>query len=85
MIVIDEKELKEIIIKDCNKWLDEQQLSNNIKNIETYITGLYYDLADDIEIIRDDFIVPKDLTDMSAIIYIENYIEKILKENMKGR
>ena len=85
MIVIDEKELKEIIIKDCNKWLDEQQLSNNIKNIETYITGLYYDLADDIEVIRDDFFVPKDLTDMSAIIYIENYIEKILKENMKGR
>ena len=85
MIVIDEKELKEIIIKDCNKWLDEQQLSNNIKNIETYISGLYYDLADDIEVIRDDFFVPKDLTDMSAIIYIENYIEKILKENMKGR
>ena len=85
MIVIDEKELKEIIIKDCNKWLDEQQLSNNIKNIETYITGLYYDLADDIEVIRDDFFVPKDLTDMSAIIYIENYIERILKENMKGR
>ena len=85
MIVVDEKELKEIIIKDCNKWLDEQQLSNNIKNIETYITGLYYDLADDIEVIRDDFFVPKDLTDMSAIIYIENYIERILKENMKGR
>ena len=85
MIVVDEKELKEIIIKDCNKWLDEQQLSNNIKNIETYISSLYYDLADDIEVIRDDFFVPKDLTDMSAIIYIENYVEKILKENMKGR
>lgn len=79
---MENDELKEIIIKDCNDWLNEEELENNIENIKTYISGLYYELADDIDINREIFRVPKDLSDTDSINYIENQIETILIEKL---
>lgn len=82
---MENDELKEIIVKDCNDWINEEELENNIENIKTYISGLYYELADNIDIDREIFRAPKDLSDTDSINYIESQIETILIENLKGK
>ena len=78
--------MKQIILIDYVFWRVENELFENTEEtIKQYISGLYYDLCDNIDRERESFGVPKDLDNVQAIEYIENEIEKMLvKEYIKG-
>ena len=69
---------KRLILIDYTFWRVEQELDHCKETIETYISGLFYEIQDNLELERENFQVPKELTDESAIKYIEGEIEKIL-------
>lgn len=75
--------MEEFIIKDYREFLEENELENTENNIDIYISGLYYELLNDIEINREDFKVPKDFTDNGAIEYIERQIKNVLLKGVR--
>ena len=73
------EELKRDIIKSYKEYLDGELLEDSIKSIEQYVSTLYYDLLDDIEINKDLFGIDQSIDDCDAVKMIEDYIEKVLK------
>ena len=73
------KELDEIIINNYKEYLDEELLEDSKENIELYISTLWYDLMDDIELNREMFGIDQAIEDYDAAKLIENMIENILK------
>ena len=76
---MENKELNEMIINAYNEYLDGELLEDSVESIEQYVSTLYYDLLDDIEINRDLFGIDQSIDDCDAVEIIENYIEKVLK------
>lgn len=72
--------MKDYIIKDYKNFLEENEMEDNNENMNTYISGLYYDLYDNIDVDRENFRVPKELDNLGVIKYIEQEIEKYIKE-----
>lgn len=72
------EELKRNIIKSYKEYLDGELLEDSKENIELYISTLWYDLMDDIELNREMFGVNKDIDDYDAAKMIENIIKEIL-------
>ena len=72
------EELKRDIIKSYNEYLDGELLEDSKENIELYISTLWYDLMDDIELNREMFGINKDIDDYDAAKMIENIIKEIL-------
>ena len=73
------EELKRDIIKSYKEYLNGELLEDSIKSIEQYVSTLYYDLLDDIEINKDLFGIDQSIDDCDAVEIIEDYIEKVLK------
>ena len=76
---MENKELNEMIINAYKEYLDGELLEDSIKSIEQYVSTLYYDLLDDIEINKDLFGIDQSIDDCDAVKMIEDYIEKVLK------
>lgn len=79
------KELKEIIINDFELFYmdNEEEFKNQdiLKTISEYVSGLYYDLLDNLDLERQEFQIDKDLNDFDAVTEIEDIITKILMDN----
>ena len=75
---MEDKELKEIIIKNYNEYLDGELLEDSVESIKQYVSTLWYDLIDDIELNREMFKINKDIDDYDAAEIIENIIEEVL-------
>ena len=77
--------MEEYVIKDYQAYLEEQEKEHSEEMMKEYISGLYYDLLDNIDIDRQNFGVPKDIVEnWEAIDYIEEEIEKIIVNYYKG-
>ena len=76
---MEEEKLEELIIKNYKEYLDNELLEDTFENIERYISTLYYELLDDIELNKDLFGIEQEMEDYEAIDRIEKYIENILK------
>lgn len=70
---------KEYVIKDYLQWLEENEFENTKENIELYISGLYYDIVDDMDLFESEY---KELQEMVNIgdktRFVENIIRNIL-------
>ena len=73
-----EEELKRDVINAYEEYLDEELLEDSKENIELYISTLWYDLIDDIEINREMFRIDKNIDDYDAAKMIEDIIKEIL-------
>ena len=71
-------DLKEEIIKAYMEYLEGELLEDTLENIDLYISTLWYDLMDDIELNREMFGINKDIDDYDAAKMIENIIKEIL-------
>ena len=71
-------ELKEITIKNYMEYLDEEDLEDNIESINQYISTLWYDLIDEIEINKEMFGIDNEVDNCEAGKMIENMIKEIL-------
>ena len=76
------EELKRDIIKAYKEYLDGEILEDSKKNIELYISTLWYDLMDDIELNREIFGIDQSVEDYDAAKMIENLIEKVLTKEI---
>ena len=76
---MENKELNEMIINTYKKYLDGELLEDSFESIEQYVSTLYYDLLDDIEMNRDLFGIDQSIDDCDAVKIIEDYIEEVLK------
>ena len=74
------EELKKDVIKAYKEYLDGELLEDSKENIELYISTLWYDLMDDIELNREIFGIDQAVEDYEAAEMIENIIEKVLED-----
>lgn len=77
---MSDKELNDMIIKSYKEYIDSELLEDSFSNIEQYVSTLYYDLLDDIEINRELFCIDQSISDCDSVKIIEEYIEKVLKK-----
>ena len=75
---MDDKELKEATIKNYLEYLEGETFEDSPENVDLYISTLWYDLIDDIEINREMFHIDKNVDDYDAAKMIENMIKEIL-------
>ena len=71
-------DLKEEIIKAYMEYLEGELLEDTLENIDLYISTLWYDLIDDIEINREMFSIDKNVDDYIAAKTIEKMIKEVL-------
>lgn len=71
-------ELKELTIKNYMEYLDEEDLEDNIESINQYISTLWYDLIDEIEVNKEIFGIDHEVDDCEAGNMIEDIIKEIL-------
>ena len=76
------EELKKDIIKSYKEYLEGELLEDSKENIELYISTLWYDLMDDIELNRETFGIDQAVEDYDAAKMIENLIEKVLTKEI---
>lgn len=74
--------MEEYVIENYYEFLEENDLKNTEVSIDEYISGLYYDLLDNLELERENFGVPKDLSRYAAEEYIEEKIKEILMKEV---
>ena len=72
------EDFETLVLKDYKRFLEDQELPNNSDSINTYISGLYWDLIDDLENNCKTFNIPKELDGIQAIHCIEQQIKAIL-------
>ena len=72
------EELKRDVIKSYEEYLDGELLEDSKENIELYISTLWYDLMDDIELNREMFGIDQSEDDYDAAKMIESMIRDIL-------
>ena len=72
------EELKRDIIKSYKEYLEGELLEDSKENIELYISTLWYDLMDDIELNKELFGITQELEDYDAGKIIENIINEVL-------
>ena len=72
------EELKKDVIKAYKEYLDVELLEDSKENIELYISTLWYDLMDDIELNREIFGIDQAVEDYDAVKMIEKIIEDVL-------
>ena len=72
------EELKRDIIKSYKEYLEGELLEDSKENIELYISTLWYDLMDDIELNREIFGIDQSVEAYDAAKMIENIIREIL-------
>ena len=72
------EELKRDIIKSYKEYLEGELLEDSKENIELYISTLWYDLMDDIELNKELFGINQELEDYDAGKKIENIINEVL-------
>ena len=74
---------KEYIIGDYLEWLEENGLGNTDENIDNFITAIYYETVDNLELFESIY---KEMQDMAQfgdkIEFIEDKIRDILKEGV---
>ena len=71
-------DLKEETIKAYLEYLEGEDLEDTPENIDLYISTLWYDLIDDIELNREMFNINKNIDDYDAAKIIEDMIKEIL-------
>ena len=71
-------DLREETIKAYLEYLEGEDLEDTPENIDLYISTLWYDLIDDIELNREMFNINKNIDDYDAAEIIENMIKEIL-------
>ena len=77
-MIIKYIDLKEEIIKAYMEYLEGEDLEDTPENVDLYISTLWYDLIDEIEINREMFRINKNIDDYDAAEIIENMIKEIL-------
>ena len=71
-------ELKELTINNYLEYLEGEDLEDTPENVDLYISTLWYDLIDEIEINREMFHIDKNIDDYDAAEIIEDMIKEIL-------
>ena len=71
-------ELKEATINNYLEYLEGEDLEDTPENVDLYISTLWYDLIDEIEINREMFRINKNIDDYDAAEMIEDIIKEIL-------
>lgn len=72
----------DLVIKDYREFLEENGIENTAENIDLYISGLYYDIMDNLALEYGEFGVPKELQGYEAEEYIEEKIKEILMKEV---
>lgn len=75
---MENEELNELIINNYLEYLDGELLDDNTENIDLYISTLWYDLIDDIELNKEMFRIEQNIDDYKAAKMIEKRIQEIL-------
>lgn len=68
----------EVVINAYLKYLEGELLEDNSENIDLYISTLWYDLMDDIELHKEIFGIEQEVDDYEAAKMIEDMIKEIL-------
>ena len=71
-------ELKDASINNYLEYLEGEDLEDTPENVDLYISTLWYDLIDEIEINREMFRIDKNIDDYDAAEMIEDIIKEIL-------
>ena len=74
--------MKEYIVKNYKEFLKENKLKNTSENIDLYISAIYYDLLDNLELECREFGIPTELEGIEAQNYIEEQIKNILMKEV---
>lgn len=77
------EKLKEVTIKNYLDYLKGEDLEDTLENVDLYVSTLWYDLIDDIEINREIFHIDKNIDDYDAAEIIEDNIKEILINKYK--
>lgn len=73
---------KEYIVGDYLEWLEENGLENTEENINNFISAIYYETVDNLELFESIYKEMQDMTQFGdKIEYIEDKIRNILLEN----
>lgn len=73
---------KEYIVGDYLEWLEENGLENTEENINNFISAIYYETFDNLELFESIYKEMQDMTQFGdKIKYIEDKIRNILLEN----
>lgn len=73
---------KEYIVGDYLEWLEENGLENTEENIDNFISAIYYETIDNLELFESIYKEMQDMTQFGdKIEYIEDKIRNILLEN----
>ena len=72
--------MQEIIKQAYSDFISENNLEDNGAAIDLFITSMYYEILDNLEIECENFCVPKELEGIQAQEYIEGEIRKIIQE-----
>ena len=70
--------LKDEIINAYREYIEEEGLEDTLESIDLYISTLWYDLIDDIEINREMFSIDKNVDDYITAKMIEKMIKEVL-------
>ena len=68
----------DIVINSYLEYLEGELLEDNAENIDLYISTLWYDLMDDIELNKEMFGIEQNIDDYEAAKMIEDKIKEIL-------
>ena len=73
---------KEYIVGDYLEWLEENGLENTEENINNFISAIYYETVDNLELFESIYKEMQNMTQFGdKIEYIEDKIRNILLEN----
>ena len=72
--------VEKLVIKNYKEYLEEEELKHSEETLKTYISGLYYELLDNIDVECENFSVPSELDSIQAVEYVESEIERIIKK-----
>ena len=75
--------VEKLVIKNYKEYLEEEELKHSEETLKTYISGLYYELLDNIDVECENFSVPSELDSIQAVEYVESEIERIIKDYYK--
>lgn len=75
---MDVREFEKMIINSYEEYLNGELLIDSVESCEQFISTLWYDLLDDIELNKETFGINQDLTDYDSAKMIENRIREVL-------
>ena len=78
-------EIKDLIIKEYEKFLEEKELQKNQESIDLFSSFMFYEIQDNLDYLCEIYGVPSELEGCQTQEYIEGKNEKILKKYIERK